>query len=377
MKKIPFSLMIVVVILTACSSGKKAMEKGDYFTAVEKSVQRLRSNPDNSKAADILKSSYDLAINWSQEEMDRILTLNEPYKWGSAVGLMEQVNNLCDEIRQSPAARKMIPSPKVYTSELNSARRNAAEERYAAGIAEMEMKTRESARQAFDHFNKTNNFVPGYKDVLKKLDEAKSIATLTVILEAIPVHAIKYQLSSEFFYDQVFEYLNRKFPTQEFVNFYSPKQAQSIGLKNPDMVVRIEFFDFAVGNSNHIEKEEEVKQRVKIDSKDTTKIVYKDYVAKLKTFTDKVVSGGVLDLKIVEFNGEKLLVSDRIPGSFTWINEYAMFVGDREALSKEQNELTNNKPQSLPSGQDLFIEFTKPIYDQLTSRLNQFFRKYN
>jgi hypothetical protein len=377
MKRIPFMYLAVIFLLFSCSSGKKAMEKGDYYSAVEKSVQRLKSNPDNDKAAGVLQESYDLALKWTQEELDRILTLNEPFKWGSTVALMEKVNNLGDIIRQSPAARKIIASPKAYTSELTSGREKAAEERYAAGLAEMEKNTRESAREAFNHFFKANQHLAGYKDVGKKLIESKALGTLTVVLEAFPVHAIKYELSAQFFYDQVYEYLNKKYPDQSFVNFFSPKQAENVGLKHPDMIVRIEFFDFAVGKTDHYEKEEQVKQRVKIETKDTTRVEYRDYTAKLKTFTDKVISGGVIDLKIISANDEKLLVSDRIPGSFTWVNEYAMFVGDKEALSKEQYALTTRKALPLPSGQDLFIEFTKPIYDQLTSRLNQFFRKYN
>jgi hypothetical protein len=69
-------------------------------------------------------------------------------------------------------------------------------------------------------------------------------------------------------------------------------------------------------------------------------------------------------------------VSDRIQGEFVWINEYAIFVGDREALSKEQLELTKNRVQVPPPAQTLFVEFTKPIFQQLVSRVNSFFRDY-
>lgn len=368
---------VLVLLLASCSSGKKAMERGDYFDAVRKSVNRLKSDPDNSKAASVLDESYKLALSWSQEEMDRLLSLNEQFKWEKAVALMEQVNGLANEIRQSPSARKVIADPKVYTSELNMGREKAAEERYNAGVEKLGLNTRESARDAYYSFERAGQLVNGYRDVVQKMYEAKDLATLTVVLEAIPVHAQKYQLSSEFFYDQVFEYLNNKFPSQSFVNFYSPGQAQDAGLRNPDMVMKLEFYDFVVGNTEHSEKEEEVKQQVKIESKDTTQVQYKTYTAKLKTFADKVVSGGVLDVKIVETSDGKLLLSDRVPGSFTWVNQYAMFVGDKEALTKDQLEMTKNSVKPLPPGQDLFVSFTKPIYDQLTSRLNQFFRKYN
>lgn len=377
MKKYYLFLLIITVILSACSTGKKALQKGNYFSAVSKSVQRLKSDPDNKKAIGVLRDGYPSAINWAQEEMDHILSINEPFKWGRAVSLMEQVNSLSEEIRQTPAARNIIQDPKTYLSELNMARERAAEERYSAGLKLLGMRTRESAREAFDHFYRTNSFIHGYMDVLEKISEAKALATLTVVMEAIPVHTQKYQLTSEFFYNQVFEYLNNKFPDESFVNFYSPNQAESTGIEHPDMIVRLEFYDFIVGQIEHNEKEEEVKKRVQIETKDTSRVQYKTYVAKLKTYTDKVNSGGVLDLKIVEFEGNKILMNDRIPGSFTWLNDYAMFVGDKEALDKNQLELTKRKVSPLPPGQDLFIEFTKPIYDQLTGKLNRFFKKYD
>lgn len=375
-KYIPF-VFIVFLVFTSCSTGKKALQKGDYFSAVSKSVQRLQSDPDNRKAVTVLKESYPLAIEWSQEEMDRILSLNEPFKWSGAVELMEQVNNMAAEIRQSPVARKIIPDPKTYTSELSMGRERAAIEQYDAGMEFMEKGTREAAREAYNHFSMAGRFIPGYSDVTEMLDEAKTTATLNVIMEAIPVHAQKYQLSSEFFYDQVFEFLNNKYPRESFVNFYSPGQAERIGLNSPDMVVKLEFYDFVVGQVEQSEKEEEVKRHVEVETRDTTRTTYKTYTAKLKTFSDKVNSGGVLDMKIFEAGTGKLLLSERIPGSFTWVNEYAMYVGDEEALDKKQLELTKRKVAPLPPGQDLFVEFTRPIYDQLSNKLNRFFRQYN
>ncbi|NQU87258.1 MAG: hypothetical protein HQ541_16005, partial [Mariniphaga sp.] len=144
-----------------------------------------------------------------------------------------------------------------------------------------------------------------------------------------------------------------------------------------DMIVKLEFYDFVVGQISHSEKEEEVKKRVKIETRDTTRVQYNNYVAKLKTYTDKVYSSGRLDVKIIEFDGSKIRLNDRVHGSFTWINDYAIFAGDKEALNKEQLELTKRKVAPMPPGQDLFIEFTKPIYDQLTGKLNRFFKKYN
>ena len=370
-------LAFTLILMVSCSTGKKALQKGDYFSAVSKAVERLKSSPDNKNAIQVLTDGYPMTIEWSQEEMYMILSSNNRFKWEQAIGLMQQVNQLSDEIRSTPAARKIIGDPKNYTSELNMAYEKAAEERYNAGIAELDVNTRESARRAFEHFARADQLVSNYKNVRELMAEAKNIATLRVVVQAIPVNTQKFRLSSEFFYNQVFEYLNNQFRTSGFVSFYSPVQAEKEGLNHPDFIVDMEFFDFSVGNLVRSEKEENVEKQVKIETRDTTRVEYKKYVAKLKIYTDQVISSGSLRVRIIDTSNNKLMADEIVPGSFTWVNEYAIYAGDREALDNKQFELTKRKAMPLPPEQDLFIELTKPIYSQVTQNLNRFFRKYN
>ena len=369
--------IFLLIVMLSCSTGKKALQKGDYFSAVSKAVERLKSSPDNKNAIKVLEDGYPMTIEWAQEEMDLILSSNSAFKWESAINLMNQVNQMSDLIRSTPAARKIISNPKTYSSELTIATEKAADERYNAGLAEMDINTRESARTAYEHFAKANHYVSNYKNSRELMATAKETATLRVVLQAILVNTQRYRLSSEFFYNQIFEYLNNQFRPSGFVNFYSPNQAKKEELKNPDFIVDMEFFDFSVGNLSHSEKEETVEKRVKIESKDTTRVQYKTYTAKLKTYTDQVYSGGTLRVRIIDPANDKLLMDELVPGSFTWVNDYAMFIGDKEALNNNQFELTKRKAAPLPPEQDLFIEFTKPIYSQVTQNLNRFFRKYN
>lgn len=377
MKNTAVLLSLAMIILVSCSTGKKALQKGDYFSAITKAVDRLKSAPENKNAIKVLREGYPMTLQWTQEELDLTMSSNDPSKWERAIGLMEQVNRLSSEIRSTPAARKVIRDPKTYTSELNMAYEKAAEERYNEGLKALDMNTRESARAAFDDFMAANHYVAGYKNSGELMEKAKVIATVNVILDAIPAPSAKYKLSSEFFYDQVFKYLNNQYGPNSFVNFYSPYQAEKENLNNPDFVVNMEFFDFSVGNLTRSEKEENLEKKVKIETKDTTRVQYNTYKAKLKTYTDQVNSGGSLRARIIQPATDKLLFDDRIPGSFTWVNKYAIYVGDTEALDKAQLELTKHKAMPLPPAQDLFVEFTRPIYNQLTGKLNGFFRRYN
>ncbi|WP_319502994.1 hypothetical protein [uncultured Draconibacterium sp.] len=374
MKKPYLLLLLLPLVLFSCSSGKKALQRGDYYQAMSKAVERLKSNPTNDKALKVLKEGYPMAVEWSQEEIDLTLTSNETFKWEHTITVMNRVNRMSDQIRSTPAARKIFPDPKTFSSELNMAHEKAAEDRYQAGLHFMEQESRESARTAYSHFERAEQWIPGYKDTQEKMAIAKELATVNVVVEAVTVRTKIYELSSEFFYNQVFEYVNNQFPSHDFVNFFSPKQAENFEL-NPDFVVRMEFYDFSVGNLVRSEKEESITKKVKVPLTDST-FVNKTYSAKLKTYTDEVISGGRLNYRIVDFQNDKLLRDNLIPGSFTWVNQYAIFAGDEEALSDAQYALTQQKVVPLPPHQDLFIEFTRPIYEQLTNELNSFFRRY-
>jgi hypothetical protein len=374
--KISRFLPLLFLTLMACSSGQKAFQRGNYFEAVNTAVERLRSNPDHRKSRQVLQSSYPQAIQWAQEEIDLALSGSDPLKWEKTVGVMKRVNNLASEIRRSPGALNVIPTPKIYTSEMTMALERAAEETYQAGLLRMQQPEREAAREAYSLFMRSNELVQGYKDTPQLIREAKSRATMNIVVEPIPVHAKLFELSAGFFYNQVFEYLNRRFPRQGFVNFFSPGEFDKSDIENPDMILRLEFYDFMVGALKQSESEREVTNTVKKFPKDTLNKETITYKAKLKTFSDQVSSGGVVDLKIVEWPSEKLLVNDRIPGEFVWINHYAIFAGDEKALSTEQLKLTKQKMLQPPPPQVLFTEFTKPVYDQLTGRLNNFFGRY-
>jgi len=77
--------VIILVIFTACSTGKKALQNGDYFSAVTQAVERLKSSPENKDATQVLQDGYPMTLEWSQEEMDMILSSNNQFKWEQAI----------------------------------------------------------------------------------------------------------------------------------------------------------------------------------------------------------------------------------------------------------------------------------------------------
>ena len=376
--------LFVVIFISSCSSGKNALEKGNYMQAIEKAVNRLSSDPNNKNAKRVLVDGYAVAMDFYQEEIDQVLSTNDRLKWTNTLNIMEQVNRLSDLIRRVPAARKLIPSPKTYTSELTDVKNRAAEELYQEGEQLLQRETRDDAKQAYYNFLEADRLVPSYKDVIAKLNEAKELATLKVVIEPLPSPSMRFELTADFFYNQVMEQMNVRFPDESFVNFYSPNQAEQMGLEYPDMLVYMEFFDFFIGKANHYEEEStlsrDIEEEVAIQvSQDSTRYETKTYrkTGKIRVITDEVASGGLLEVKIEDYQISKLLLDDKIPGEYIWKNRYGIFVGDEEVLTDDELRIVNNRAILPPGSQDLFYEFTRPIYSQLTERLASFFRRYN
>jgi hypothetical protein len=373
------SFVVAVVFCVACSSGKKAYEHGDYYGAVMKAITRLRQKPDHSKSLETLKQAYPLAVEVLETQANNEIASNSNFKWKNAITSYNQINQMYEAIRQCPGCMKAIKSPKNYYAEIGPLKEKAAEESYLAGINSLMKGNRNDARQAYFNFSDAQSFVPGYKDVVEYVDKAKFEATLKVVLEQIPVPA-RYNLSGGFFQDKVEEYLHTNYPDKGFIKFYTPQEAKAASLANVDQILRIQFDDFSVGNTNLKEKEETVSKdsvrvgETKIEGK--TVPVYNTVKAKLTTYRKEVLSSGLLSMLVLDGKSQGVLTHKKFNGEYGWVNSWARFNGDERALTAQQLNLCKQKETQPPGAQDLFLEFTKPIYNQLVPSIKGFYQTY-
>ena len=379
MRSSQLAIATVVFLSIACSSGKKAYERGDYYEAVTRSVTRLRQNPDHSKSLEALKNAYPLAVEYYEQEAKNQIASNAPLKWKSAIQSYDNINALYEMIRQCPGCKKVVPNPKEYYSEIGPLKEKAAEESYTLGIDALMKGNRMDARKAYFNFNDAQKFVPGYKDVIEYLDKAKVEATLKVVLEQIPVPA-RYNLSGGFFQDKVESYLRSNYTETTFIKFYTPEEAKANNVQAIDQVVRIEFDDFSVGNSVMREKTETYqKDSVRVgEAKVNGKVVpvYNTVKAKLTTYHKELISNGTLSMVVTDAKTNGVLDHRKFNGQYVWVTEWGRFNGDERALDEPQLRLCRLREQQPPGPQDLFLEFTKPIYNQLIPAIRGFYQNY-
>jgi hypothetical protein len=372
------SVCLLLILTLGCSSGKKAYERGDYYESVLKSVQRLRQKPDHSKSQETLQNAYPLAVEILELNANNAISSNEPFKYKTAIQAYNQINNMYEQIKQCPSCLKVVKNPKNYYAELGPLKEKAADESYNAGITALMKGTRNEAKNAYFNFLDAQNFVADYKDVVEYLHKSKFEATLKVVVERIPVPK-RYALSGDFFQDKVEEYLHKNYPDNGFIKFYSTEEMKTVSY-TPDQVMKIQFDDFSIGNTNLKEKEETVtKDSVKVgETKFEGKMVpvYGTVKAKLTTYRKEVISTGLLSMVITDAKTTGVLAHRKFDGTYTWVNSWARFNGDDRALTKEQAALCKLKELQPPQEQDLFLEFSRPIYDKLIPSIRTFYQAY-
>ena len=371
-----FFVLKLIVVISSCSSGKKSYEKGTYYDATVKAINRLRQNPDHKRSRETLAESYPLAVETAELEIRNRLNSNAPFKYKFALENYQRINYLNEQIQRAPGARSVIPNPRDYSSRIPELKQQAAAESYAAGIAAMELHTREDAKNAYYHFMDVNTFVPGYEDVDTKIQEDQFVATLKVVVDQIPVPT-RYTLSATFFQDKVEEHLHSQFGGNPFVRFYTPQEAETEQLPYVDQYLRIQFDDFVVGQTNTLKtvetftKDSVVVGTVELED-GSKQNVYNTVSAKVTKWHKEVISTGLLSMQVYDAQSNAVLTHQKFNGEFVWYSEWGNFNGDERALTDEQISMCGNHEVPPPPPQELFLEFTRPIYAQLVPAIDAY-----
>lgn len=129
-----FLSISLLFALLACSSGRQALQKGNYEESVMKSINRLRNNPNHKKARETLRQAYPLTFNYHLERIATLKASSEPFRWESIMNSYNTLTSLYNEIQRCPACRQLAPDTRSFLNEAADARYQAAAERYQAGV---------------------------------------------------------------------------------------------------------------------------------------------------------------------------------------------------------------------------------------------------
>jgi len=361
--------------LGGCTTGKNALQKGDYDASVEKAVSRLQSAPKNTEAMEVLKTAYSLALQNHLRRVEDAKLSADPFRWESILYDYQKINQLGDQINSCPTCLTLVPNPSRYVKEVSDSKYNSAEARYNSGLKFLNEGNRLSAKKAYYEFEKAQNFYPDFKQVKNKLDDAYWAAVVRVVVQPILVNSSYYKLSADYFQQQIDNFI-RNYSRNKFVIFYSEQQATDQKI-TPDQVLSLNFDDFVVGQTYVKERVEKLKRdSVVIGETREGKPRYGTVRANLSIFEKNISSSGLLDLTITDWQSRKVVQQQKIPGTYVWRDSWASYKGDDRALTKQQLAFCKRREAIPPPPGTMFLEFTKPIYSQLVSNISSYYNGF-
>jgi len=369
-------LFAVFIAATACSSPSKLFKSGNYERAVLESVRKLRSSPDKAKHQDVLVQAYPMAVQMALRDINNALQSNNVRRFDVVISRYEQLNRMAREIYTCPKAYQLIPAPQEFHAELTQTKNIAAEHYYTLGVKALNERTVQEARAAHQYFIRANEYVKGYRDVISKIDEALFAAMLHVVVLA-PQTPERFQISADFFYSNLVTEMNKS-NQRRYVRFYTPEVAHNEGMHDPHQLIALDFIDFTVGNVRESKSSKDVKRdsvpiEVEINGKKTT--AYITAKANFTTFKREIISAGKLRVQVIDAASKRVVEQRTFDGSYVWASVWGSYTGDDRALSAEQKRQAAQQPMLPPPNQDLFIEFTKPIFTQVVNYIQSVYRQ--
>jgi hypothetical protein len=366
--------LVAIFYCASCTSGKKSFEQGDYYTSVMEAVERLRKNPTHKKSSAVLENAYPQAVRYYTTQIDRYRTSNDRFKSGRMVDAYSMLNSMHDEIQRSPGALRVV-TPQDFYAQMQQYTRKAAEEQYLAGEEVLAQNSREAAKAAYFHFLKAHEYAPGYEDVLNKMQHSHDLATIKVLVEQAPVPTAQYQLSAQFFQDQIEQFLFN-YNENEFVRFFSGRDEN---IENPDQIIVFQFDDFVVGQTNNFQRTQELSRDSVVVGQVTVgegkkSDVYGTVKATYVENKSEIISKGLMSMRVIDARSNTIALHEKFPGQFVWTTFWGNFNGDERALTNEQLQITKQRPVPPPPPQDLFIEFCRPIYAQVQGKVRNYYR---
>lgn len=370
-----FYAILLIALLSACTTGQKDLNKGNYYDATIKAVQHLRSKPNSEKSLSTLQKSYPMSLSYYRQKIEQYSRSGSVNKYLDIANTYSLLNNLADEISRSPAAVNAVGQVVYFHDQQAKAEIMAANEQYKLGESLLNSNDLNDARDAYARFQKVKSLNPNYPRIDEVLEVAKDKGTLKIVVESIPVNSRSVGLTANEFFQQTYSGLQRR-AGGEFIHFYTPDEAEK-GHIAPHHVIRMQFNDFVVGNVYDKEVERQYTADSVVVGTLDGRSVYGKVKAKAYQYTREVVSNGSLNVQIIDYATDKVLSSKNFPGQYVWRNTWARYNGDERALPEEVKQMSRRKQQLPPSNQDLFVLFTQPIYENSTSFIaNYYKRKY-
>lgn len=373
MKKIFYSMILLVAVLSSCSNSRNSFANSPEDKALLEAVKKLDKKPSDTINQRSLLFLYDKAIQVHLNNVDAYQRLTEPDKWDKIVKEYQVLQHISDVVNSSKTAGNLLRTEN-YTAKIELTRESAAEDYYNIGMDYLNDNSKQSSQEAYYAFKKAKDFVPGYKDVDRQINTAYQNAVLNVVVNPVTDNSFYYNTAGWNNYGNSFnnDYLQRNlvrdlggdYTNNAAARYYTDWEARSANI-NPDLIVDLTWTNLDVPQPLTSQYSRNVSKQIAIGKDTSGNVKYETVSATLYVTRRYFTANGDLESRITDAATRSILDSRRYTSQFNWEHEYATYRGDSRALSGNDLALLNNRNFQIPSKQDILNELYDRIYPQV------------
>ncbi|MEP6844348.1 MAG: hypothetical protein ABI861_00015 [Panacibacter sp.] len=336
-------------------------------------VDRLKKNANDEEAQRLLPQAYKTALEkregltdakyYNMAGGDRHIALANEWK---------VMRNMYEAILSVPAAQKVLPNPWDPSLKIQQEYNHAADEYYEQGLTALNYNTREGAQKAYDYFVKSNNAVPGYKDVKDLMAEALDKSYIKVIVTPVNYYNNGYNFwgfQNDWLQQQMVRDLN--FRSYKDVKFFTDWEARSQNVQ-PDKIVDLNYTRIYI--SQLFTQSYNYNRSADIKTGETNSIpakpIYERVTAVVYVTKRYMQSNATLQCRIYDAYSNRNSFYDNFSNNYNWNIETATFRGDSRALTPEDWRMVNNSYNNPPGRAEIADRLLKDSYNMLLSRIN-------
>lgn len=374
-KHLPALFLLVALFLVSCKASKNYLERSDETKALRDAVKQLGKDNNDEKALAAIPVLYQNITANRLKQIQDLKSSPDINRFDKTINLYQELQDAYEAIINSPSAFKLV-TPVSYDAELFEAKQAAADAYYNAGKSELNKSDRASAKKAYGFFNKSESFMPGFRDAKSMAQQAYDQAIVYVVINPIQDNSwfsnqtwnsgLSY--SNDYFQQSLVRDLsnlnNAYYPSA----FYTDWQARSQNI-NPDWVVNMTVRNIIMPYTpTEYRYKKNLSAEIEIGKDTSGKPVRKTVHATLNIIRSTIIARADMDVSINDINNGDLVSRRNFNEEYRWQTERATYTGDSRALGSGDWEMIN-RVYHIPVRDVLLEELYRRIYPEVRSFL--------
>ncbi len=373
MKRNLFGLLLVLFLITSCSSTRNSIANTQQDIALLTAIKKLDKNPSDTNLRNNLSNLYKDASKIHLDNIEVYSTLMEADKWGKIIKEYQALQHLSEVINSSSNAKKLLNSSS-YQADIDVVKEKAAADYYNIGLDYLNNNDKKSSRDAYYAFKQSQDFVPAYKDAKRQMDLAYQNSVLNVIVNPVTDNSYYYNnagwnsfgnsFNNDYMQRSLVRDLGGDYTKNSFAKFYTDWDARRANI-DPDVFVDLTWVNLDIPQPYSSQYTRSVSKQIEIGRDTSGHVSYQTVSATLNITKRYFTATGDLENRITDAVNRNTINTRRYTAQYNWQQEYATYRGDSRALSGNDLALLNNNNFQIPTKQDILNELYQRIYPQV------------